>query len=77
MFDESNEVISLSSIPLMLSITHATSLTYFAKHPTWSRLDAKANNPQRDTRPYVGLYPTTPPYPAGLRMESPVSEPSA
>ena len=32
--DESNEVISFSSIPLILSITYAQSFTVFAKHPT-------------------------------------------
>src|SRR4051794_39976898 len=33
--------------------------------------------PYRDTRPYVGLRPTTPQSAAGWRMEPPVSEPSA
>src|SRR5437870_12450572 len=33
--------------------------------------------PYLDTRPYVGLIPTTPQNAAGVRMEPPVSDPSA
>src|SRR5215210_5745743 len=45
--------------------------------PIWSRPDANATNPQRLTRPYVGLSPTTPQSAAGCRTEPPVSDPSA
>src|SRR5690349_2815439 len=34
-------------------------------------------SPYRDTRPYVGLPPTTPQSAAGWRTDPPVSEPSA
>src|SRR6516165_7791235 len=34
-------------------------------------------SPYRDTRPYVGLRPTTPHSAAGCRMDPPVSDPSA
>ena len=33
--------------------------------------------PYLEIRPYVGLTPTTPQYPAGFLTESPVSEPIA
>src|SRR5262245_8280393 len=45
--------------------------------PTWSRLEANATMPERDTVPYVGRSPTTPHSAAGCLMEPPVSEPSA
>src|SRR5947199_8344618 len=45
--------------------------------PIWSSPDANATRPQRLTRPYVGLTPTTPQNAAGCRTEPPVSEPSA
>ena len=45
--------------------------------PTWSRLDAKATIPKRDTVPYVGRRPTRPQSAAGCLIEPPVSEPSA
>ena len=38
---------------------------------------ANAISPYRDTRPYVGLRPTTPHSAAGWRIDPPVSEPSA
>src|SRR3954451_19917174 len=43
----------------------------------WSRELAKAVNPYRETRPYVGVTPTPPQKDAGWRMEPPVSEPRA
>src|SRR5204863_10141498 len=36
-----------------------------------------ARRPYRDSRPYVGLTPTTPQNDAGWRMEPPVSNPEA
>src|SRR5947199_2128793 len=45
--------------------------------PIWSSPDANATRPQRLTRPYVGLSPTTPQNAAGCRTEPPVSVPSA
>src|SRR6476659_5565217 len=55
----------------------AASATVWPKGPIWSREEANATNPHRDTRPYVGLSPTTPHSAAGWRMEPPVSDPSA
>ena len=43
----------------------------------WSSELAKAVNPYRETRPYVGVTPTTPQKDAGWRIEPPVSEPRA
>src|SRR5581483_3752679 len=43
----------------------------------WSSELANATSPYRDTRPYVGVTPTTPQNDAGCRTEPPVSEPSA
>ena len=40
-------------------------------------LVANGNKPYLDTLPQVGLKPTKPPKEAGLRTESPVSEPKA
>src|SRR5438093_11388080 len=45
--------------------------------PIWSRDGPNATSPERETRPYVGLIPTTPQNEAGWRTEPPVSEPSA
>src|SRR5688572_20391857 len=61
----------------MSSSTSADSRTVFVTMPIWSRLDANATRPQRDTRPYVGLRPTTPQSAAGWRTDPPVSEPRA
>src|SRR3954454_15890623 len=41
----------------------------------WSRELAKAVRPYRETRPYVGVTPTTPQKDAGCRTDPPVSEP--
>src|ERR1041385_8202435 len=43
----------------------------------WSSELATAVRPYRETRPYVGVTPTTPQKDAGWRTEPPVSEPSA
>src|SRR5581483_10926934 len=43
----------------------------------WSSELANATSPYRDTRPYVGLTPTTPHSAAGWRIEPPVSDPRA
>src|SRR5436190_18610110 len=55
----------------------AASRTSRVNVPTWSRDDANAISPYRDTRPYVGFIPTTPHSAAGCRTEPPVSVPSA
>ena len=51
--------------------------TVWLKVPIWSSEDAKATSPYLETRPYVGLTPTTPQSAAGWRMEPPVSVPVA
>ena len=48
-----------------------------ASIPTVSIELASGINPYRDTRPYVGLTPTTPQKAAGSRTEPPVSVPRA
>ena len=53
------------------------SVTSRANGPAWSRLEAKAIIPKRETVPYVGLRPTIPHSAAGWRIEPPVSVPSA
>src|SRR5438105_6823844 len=55
----------------------APSRTSRVNVPTWSSDEANAMRPYRDTRPYVGLSPTTPHSAAGCRTEPPVSVPSA
>src|SRR5467141_4113935 len=45
--------------------------------PTWSIDHASGSTPARLTRPYVGLRPVIPQSDAGMRIEPPVSEPSA
>src|SRR5205814_8816121 len=55
----------------------AWSRTAFVTGPTWSRLDANATTPYRDTVPYVGRSPTLPHSDDGCLIEPPVSEPSA
>src|SRR5437763_7110318 len=55
----------------------ADSRTVLVTMPIWSRPDANATNPYRDTRPYVGFTPTTPQSAAGWRTLPPVSEPRA
>ena len=68
---------SCLSWPAIAFNINALSLTFRVIGPIWSRLDEKAINPYRDTRPYVGLKPTTPLNAAGCRIEPPVSEPKA
>jgi hypothetical protein len=53
------------------------SSTVFARMPGMSRELTSGIRPYLDTRPYVGFKPTTPQYEAGLRVDPPVSEPSA
>src|SRR5688572_6112616 len=67
---------SIGSWPPITDMTRAASRTSRANGPTWSRLDASARSPCRETRPYVGLNPTTPLNAAGSRIEPPVSDPS-
>ena len=45
--------------------------------PRWSKVRTFGQTPVRLTRPCVGLSPTIPHRAAGLRIEPPVSEPSA
>src|SRR5207253_2645560 len=55
----------------------ALSRTVFVTGPIWSRLDANATIPYRETVPYVGRRPTLPQSADGCLIEPPVSEPSA
>src|SRR6266513_5609318 len=55
----------------------AASRTVFVSGPIWSSDEANATRPKRETRPYVGLKPTTPDSAAGCRIEPPVSLPNA
>src|SRR5690606_6634800 len=43
--------------------------------PIWSREEAYATSPYRETRPYEGFSPVIPQNEAGWRIEPPVSEP--
>src|SRR5205085_6635415 len=61
----------------MMPRRSADSRTVLVTMPIWSRPDANATSPHRDTRPYVGFAPTTPQSAAGWRTLPPVSEPSA
>src|SRR5438067_7463753 len=62
-------------MPAIVPRSSADSRTVFVTMPIWSRPDAKATRPYRETRPYVGLRPTTPQSAAGWRTLPPVSEP--
>src|SRR4029077_17142290 len=73
----SSHVESLGSRPLITERTGAASCTLRPSTPIWSSEDPKATKPERLTRPYVGLMPTTPHRDAGWRTETPASEPSA
>src|SRR5262249_31324019 len=70
-------VASIGSCPAMTESRVAVSRTSRANVPTWSSEEAKAISPYRETRPYVGLNPTTPHSAAGCRTEPPLSVPSA
>src|SRR4030065_2813252 len=71
------DVESYISCPEIMFRSIAESLTFFVIGPIWSRDDAKATSPYRETLPYVGLNPTTPQSAAGCLIEPPVSEPRA
>src|ERR671937_2460401 len=73
----STVVESHSSRPLMIPYSKALSRTVFVTGPTWSRLEAKATIPYRETVPYVGRRPTLPQSADGCLTDPPVSEPSA
>src|SRR5437870_1855206 len=73
----SADVESKGSNPQIASSVSAHSRTDFASGPIWSSDKANATRPYLDTRPYVGFIPTTPQNDAGVRMDPPVSEPSA
>ncbi len=45
--------------------------------PAWSKLGASGKTPSIGTSPYVGLNPAMPQQAAGMRIEPPVSVPSA
>src|SRR5579884_922574 len=57
------------------SSAHAA--TSRASGPAWSKLGASGKRPSVGTTPYDGLNPTTPQHAAGMRIEPPVSLPSA
>src|SRR5680860_1499753 len=61
----------------MASCSIAASSNVRAHGPSWSRLEASATSPYRETPPYVGLTPTVPVTAAGWRIEPPVSVPTA
>jgi len=69
-------VLSRGSGPAIAEYTSAQSSTVRVNGPIWSSDDAKAMRPYRETRPYVGLKPTTPDSAAGWRIDPPVSLPS-
>ncbi len=73
----STVVVSSGSRPAIREYRRALSRTVFVIGPTWSRLEAKAMIPYRETVPYVGLSPTSPHSAAGCLIEPPVSDPSA
>src|SRR5580704_3310558 len=73
----SADVASMGSRPAMICIASAESSTVRPNTPNWSSDDANATSPNRLTRPYVGLTPTTPQNAAGWRTDPPVSDPSA
>ena len=68
---------SSASYAEITSIINAASFTDVVIGPAWSRFHESGNTPRRLTRPYVGLNPTTPHNEAGMRIEPPVSVPSA
>jgi hypothetical protein len=61
----------------MTACSSAASRTDRVQGPAWSRLEASATRPYRDTPPYVGFTPTVPVTAAGWRIEPPVSVPIA
>src|SRR3989338_9110532 len=56
----SADVESRGSLPLIIFIKIAVSVTSFVIGPIWSREEANATNPRREPLPYVGFTPTTP-----------------
>src|SRR5690606_37347432 len=66
---------SAGSWPAMACRTSAQSRTVRVNGPTVSRLCATGTQPSWLTRPYVGRSPAIPQYPAGTRIEPPVSVP--
>src|SRR5262245_18892468 len=70
------DVESIGSLPGRTESASAASPTVRVNGPIWSSDEANARSPYRDTRPYVGLSPTTPQNEAGWRMEPPVSDPN-
>src|SRR5678816_776681 len=68
---------SRGSTPAIMRARRAQSRTVRASGPTLSCDHARGIAPYVLTRPLVGLKPTTPHSAAGVRIEPPVSEPSA
>jgi len=66
---------SIGSKPEIACNKYALSSTVLVIGPIWSNDEAKATRPERETRPYVGLIPTTPQNAAGCLIEPPVSDP--
>ena len=61
---------------MALKIISASS-TVLVIGPIWSKEEAIAIRPERETEPYDGFSPTTPQKDAGCLIEPPVSEPRA
>ena len=61
----SKEVVSFESWPDISLSNIAQSSADLASGPAWSRLEAKAIIPHRDTLPYVGFMPVIPQWAAG------------
>ena len=68
---------SRGSAPAIASVSKATSATVCASGPTESKSVDSGTAPYRLIRPYVGLRPVNPHSEDGMRIEPPVSDPSA
>ena len=64
-------------MPVSTAWASAQSATVRAIGPTVSKLAASGNTPSTGTVPWAGLRPTTPQAAAGMRIDPPVSVPSA
>ena len=71
----STAVGSLGLNPAITSNSAAASSTDLDIGPMWSRLQASGKQPSFETRPCVGLRPTSPQAEDGIRMEPAVSVP--
>ena len=68
---------SRGSGPPMTAVRSAASSTLRASGPSESSVVASGTTPARLITPYVGLSPVSPHSPEGMRIEPPVSEPTA